>query len=226
MASVLPPLSWTAESSSDVFHDVRELQVRAAGDAFGSGNLLPPLLPISSTSWRPKNGVRGGVPFSTVSFAINSDDFEARRGKKESLGGVCMSYVSMLYKDRCSCNACRTRAATPPSVDSDEVLRVITADLREGSTTGWLCRRNDETAVRVFADVAFFVGDYLQVCKTSRMMGYGAKSPCPLCIYRIPGVPGSRYGLGGSSADADMARTSGRTRSTCRAVEEAEIDPA
>lgn len=229
MACVLPPLSWSPESPRDTYHDVSELQMHAAEDAAGgdaavTGDGAACSSPGRSVSWRPKKGVLGGVPFSTISLVINSDDFEARRGKNESLGGVYMSYVSMLYKDRCSSNACRTIAATPPTVDSDEVLRAITSDLAEGARTGWLCRRSDGSDLRVFADVAFFVGDYLQVCKTSRMMGYGAKSPCPLCIYRNPGVPGSRFGLGGSSADADMARTSGRTRSICKAVQNAVDD--
>lgn len=88
MASVLSPLSWTAESSSDVFHDVRELQVRAARDAVGSGNLLPPLRPKSSTLWRLKNGVRDAVPFS-----INSDD-RGTTGKERVAGrGVYGLYI-------------------------------------------------------------------------------------------------------------------------------------
>lgn len=229
MACALPPLSWAPESPSDTYHDVSELQVHAAGDsargdAAVSGDGAASSSPGCVVPWRPKKGVRDGVPFVTISLIMNSDDFEVRRGKNESLGGVYMSYISMLYKDRCSSNACRTIAATPPTVDSDEVLLAITSDLTEGAKSGWLCRRSDGSALRVFTDVAFFVGDYLQVCKTSKMMGYGAKSPCPLCIYRNPGVPGSRFGLRGSSADVDMARTSGRTRSICKAVQKAEHD--
>lgn len=227
MASVLQPLSWAPDSSSGACHDVLEVQIRARRDADGGGeDPVDTSVGQAATPWRPKRGVKDGVPFSTVSIALNSDDFEARRGKNESLGGVYLSYVSMLYKDRCSSNACRTIAATPPTVDSDEVLRALTPDLKEGATTGWLCRRPDGSPMRVFVDVAFFVGDYLQVCKTSMTMGYGAKSPCPLCSYRIPGVPGSRYGLPGSSADTDMTRTTSRTRSICRAVREAAGDAA
>lgn len=221
MASALPPLSWKPELSNATYHDVVELQVRVAREQARAET--PGATPSDAppSSWRPKRGVMDGVPFATVSLAMNSDDFEARRGKNESLGGVYFSYISMMYQHRRSSNACRTIAATPPTVDSDEVLRVITPDLREGATKGWLCHLRDGTAFRVFVDVAFFVGDYLQICKTSKIMGYGAKSPCPLCIYRVPGVPGSRYGLSGSSADADMARTSLRTRSICRAVDDA-----
>lgn len=218
-ASVLPPLSWVPDSTAVELSDVVEVQIRRrAADVRGTPPTESHGEEVPAASRRSCSGVKDGVDFITVSICLNSDDFESRRGKHESLGGVYMSYLSMLFKDLCSSNACRTIASTPPSVNSDDVLRAITPDLKEGASTGWLCRRADGSSVRVFADVAMFVGDYLQVTKTSQLMGYGAKSPCPLCTYRVPGVPGSRYGLAGSSADAGMARTSARTRSICRAV--------
>lgn len=164
---------------------------------------------------------KDGEALLTVSLCLNSDDFEPRRGRSQSLGGVYMSYLTLMFEHRRSSHASRTICASPAGVDSDDVLRAITPDLVEGATSGWLCRRRDGTPVRVMADVAMFVGDYLQVVKTSMLMGYGAKAPCPLCTYRIPGVPGSRFGSDGSSSDVGMARTTARTRSVCRAVRDA-----
>lgn len=63
----------------------------------------------------------------------------------------------------------------PARLDSDLDLEALTSDLVEGATCGWLCRRPDGVEVRVFADVASFVGDYLQVTKSDKMMGFGAK---------------------------------------------------
>lgn len=114
-----------------------------------------------------------------------------------------------------------TIAATPPGANSDCVLNAILPDLVEGATTGWLCQDPDGVNVVVHVDVSFFIGDYVQVSKTSKLMGHGAKSPCPLCHYRAPGVSGSKYGLESSSADITMARTTSRTHHVCRAVTDA-----
>lgn len=164
--------------------------------------------------------MQDGLMVLTVSLCINSDDFETRRGK-ESLGGVYMSYPSVLFEHRHNSHGSRTICATPSGVNSDDVLRDSTPDLVEGATSGWLCHRSDGSPVRVMADVCIFVGDYLQIVKTSMLMGYGAKAPCPLCSYRVPGVPGCRFGLHGSSTDVEMARTTARIRSVCRAVKHA-----
>lgn len=167
---------------------------------------------------RATHGVKDGMPFLIIALCFNSDDFCAHMGKEISLGGVYMSYLSWLFEDRRSSHAARKIAITPPGVDSDFVLDAITPDLVAGATDGWVCHDPDGTKVRVFADVSIYVGDYLQVVKTSKMMGYGAKSLCTFCAYRTPGTPGSRYGLAGSSVDINMARTSGRTRSVCKAA--------
>lgn len=229
MASELPLLSWSPQSpqsTPNAYHDVLELVLNSAEDGASLGSQEEPSTSTASSPWRPKKGRRDGVTFSPVSLAMNSDDYEARRGKNESLREVCMSYISILYKDCCSSSACRTISATFPCVDSDEVLKAITSDLREDATRGWLCRRPDGTALRVFAGVAFLVGDYVQVRKTGKTMGYAAKSPCPLCVYRTPGVPGTRFGVRSSSAGADLACTTERTRSICRAVQDAVGDGA
>lgn len=164
------------------------------------------------------SGIRDGVPFIVLSLCFSSDDFESRRGTSSRLGGVYMSYVLWQYQDRCSSSARRTLAATPPGVDSDHSLRAITPDLVKGASVGWACHAPDGSKLLVCGDVITFLGDYLQVTKTSMLMGYGAKSPFPLCAYRVPGVSGSRFGHVGSSADVGMARTTARTRSICSAV--------
>jgi len=107
---------------------------------------------------------------------------------------------------------------TAPGVSSDVILDAIVDDLAVGSSEGWMIRCADGLEVRVFADVCFYVGDYEQVSKTSKLMGSSANSPCSLCTYRLPGIPGCRYGLNGSSADISLARTSARTRSVCKAA--------
>jgi len=86
-------------------------------------------------------------------------------------------------------------AATPPDVDSDVVLEAITPDLRAGATDGLLMTSTDKIDIRVFADACFYVGDYLQVAKTSMLMRHRANSQCPMFAYRLSGAPECRYGL-------------------------------
>ena len=201
-------LSWRPDEDHSL-HEVKELRVSSSTGIHSHRR----------AARRPRRVVRaeegGGL---TVSVCVFLDDFEARKGKTQSLGGAHMSYPLWEYKDRCSSHASRTIAATPPGVNSDCVLNAILPDLVEGATTGWLCRDPDGIDIVVHVDVAFFIGDYVQVSKTSKLMGHGAKSPCPLCHYRAPGVSGSQYGLEGSSADITMARTTSRTYHVCRAV--------
>lgn len=219
LSDELPALCWFPEDGAAV-QAVRQLRVVLRGHAGqgGAGSADRPRRDIS--------GMKDGMPFIIVSLCFNTDDFQSRVGKRASLEGVYMSYLSWRFQDRRNSHACRVIAVAPARVDSDLVLEAVTADLVEGAKSGWLCRRPDGAAVRVFADVAMFVGDYLQVTKSSKMMGYGAKSPCPLCSYRAPGIGGCRYGLDGSSADVGMARTSRRTRHICRAVGEACRSPS
>lgn len=225
LVSELPPLSWIPESEGAEAVDVLKLRVhRSAGHSVGGSSTTPDIAAADGSSPSARCGVssfKDGEALLTVSLCLNSDDFEPRRGRSQSLGGVYMSYLTLMFEHRRSSHASRTICATPAGVDSDDVLRAITPDLVEGATSGCLCRRREGTPVRVMADVAMFVGDYLQVVKTSMLMGYGAKAPCPLCTYRFPGVPGSRFGLDGSSSDFGMARTTARTRSVCRAVRDA-----
>lgn len=77
------------------------------------------------------------------------------------------------------------RPQSHPRSDSDHILRAITPDLVKGASAGWPCHAPDGSKLLVFADVSIFVGDDLQVTKTSMLMGHGAKSPCPLCAYRV-----------------------------------------
>lgn len=60
----------------------------------------------------------------------------------------------------------RPISLAPPGVNSDDVLDTITEDLVEGATTGWMVQDPEGATIRVFADVALFVGDYKQVSQT------------------------------------------------------------
>lgn len=225
MASELPPLSWMPEGEDAAAVDILQLRVHRSGGrgAAASSTPLDVANPAGSSPARlcGVSSVKDGKDVLTVSLCLNSDDFETRCGRSQSLGGVYMSYLALMFEHRRSSHATRTICATPSGVDSDDVLRAITPDLVEGATSGWLCWRRDGTPVQVMADVAMFIGDYLQVVKTSMLMEYGAKAPCLLCTYRVPGVPGTRFGLERSSSDVGMVRTTARTRSVCRAVRDA-----
>jgi len=170
---------------------------------------------------RPRRGFIDGMPYTTLYLRLNSDDFNPRTGKPASLGGVYMDYLLWLYADRCSSHAARTIAATPPGISSDVVLDAITSDVVTGATQGWVVETPDRKPLRVFADLVCFVGDYLQVSKTSKMMGSSATAPCSLCSYRLREHEGSRYGMEGSAADAELLRTTFRTSSVCRAFRDA-----
>lgn len=221
-ATSLCPLTWHSDGSSGV--EVLELRrvgvseaagLAAMGTSSGQGSSQPS---NSTSSRRMMWGEENGEKFLVVSLCLYSDDFGTRTGKEVSMGGVYMSYLSLLVKDRCSSHAARTVAVTPSRVDSDCVLEAITEDLRVGAHEGWLCRCADGTVTRVWADVCFYVGDYLQVAKTSNLMGPGANSPCTLCTYRLHGAPGSRFGLAGSSMSTELMRTTTRTESVCAAA--------
>lgn len=174
---------------------------------------------IESTARRPMWGQTDGEASLVVSLSVYSNRFGTQSGKEVTMGGVYMSDLSWLFQDRRSSNAARPVSVTPAGVDSDCVLEAITEDLRAGARDGWLCRCADGTVVRVWADVCFFVGDYLQVAKTSSLMGSAANSPCTLCTYRLHGAPGCRFGLAGSSRSTELMRTTARTTSGCVAVD-------
>lgn len=158
----------------------------------------------------------GSTDAFTVSLAFFSDDFCSRHGS--STGGVYMSYMTWPYASRVSRGATRTISLSAPGVNSDHILSAIRSDLAVGTTDGWLVKDPSGADVRVFVDVAFFVGDYVQVGKTSKLRGHQARSPCPLCRYMQPLQPGSQYAQDGSSADTSMVRTSERTTAVSRAV--------
>lgn len=221
MSTDLQVLSWLSGSGGSKFVDVDAVAVVL------SPNEPPPLAtdqasggvaPGARTQLRPTSGVKNGERFLVASFCFSSDDFEARRGRSASVRGVYFSYLTWQYEDRRGSGASRTISATPPGVDSDHILRAITPELVRGATERWLCLTHDGSLLRVYADVRMFVGAYLQVTKTSMMLGYSAKTPCPLCDYRCPSVPGSKFEHPGNSSDVDMARTTPRTTSICRAV--------
>jgi len=123
-----------------------------------------------------------------------------------------------MVENRVSRHAARLLAVTPPGVDGDEILRLIEADMAEGATCGWVVADPDGNAVRVLLDVCFFVGDYVQVSKSSHLRGHNGVAPCSLCGYHKPGGAGIQYGGGGSAADAALARTTSRTAAVLEAV--------
>jgi len=175
---------------------------------------------LPSRSRRLLSGTRDGVPFLSFCLCFFSDDFCARQGKEVSLGGVYMSYLSWLFRHRRSSHYVRTLAATRPHVDSDVALEAITPDLRAGATDGWLMTGADGIDIRVFADVCFYVDDYLQVANTSKLMSHGANSPCTMCTYGLSCAPECRYGLEGARNLTKCVRTLADTRSVCKAVAE------
>ena len=165
-------------------------------------------------------GEKDGAAFLIVFLCFYSDDFRAHVRKEISMGGVHMIYLSWLFNDRRSSHAVRTLAATPPGVDSDFILEAIAPDLRVGAKDGWLCKGADGKPVRVYADFCFYVGDYVQVAKTSMLMRPGANTPCTIWSYRFSGAPGPRYGLDACSANVKLFRTTARTRAVFKAVSE------
>jgi len=125
-----------------------------------------------------------------------------------------MFWGGWMEEDRVSRHAARLLAVTPPGADGDAVLRLLEADI----TTGWVVADPDGNSVRVLLDVCFFIGDYLQVSKSCHLRGHNGVAPCSLCAYHKPGGSGVQYGGSGSSADADLARTSARTAAVLEAV--------
>lgn len=177
----------------------------------------------SSSGARRIRGVGAdGVPTLVVCIALYADDFVCRERGHQSAGGVYMYYPGWRSSARMSSSAVRTISVTPAGVNSDKVLEAITSNLVEGTTTGWALKDCHSSAVRVFADVSFFVGDYVQVSKSSRMRGHNACAPCPLCAYSLPGGEGSQYAGPGSAADTGLMRTTARTVAVLRAARDAD----
>ena len=106
------------------------------------------------------------IPVLVVCLAFYSDDFNVRRQRKASLGGVYMSSMSWLHRRRTTRHATRTIGVVPPDVDSDNVLRHIQADLTVGIQEGWVVSDPDSNPIRVKVDVSFYVGDYPQVSRS------------------------------------------------------------
>lgn len=133
-----------------------------------------------------------------------------------------MYYPGWCASARASSAAVRVISVTPAGVNSDKILEAIMANLVEGATTGWALKDYRGCSVRVFVDVSLFVGDYVQVSKSSRMRGHYAIAPCSLCEYALPGGEGSQYVGAGSAADTGLMRTNARTAAVLDAVRLAE----
>ena len=146
-----------------------------------------------------------------VSICPFTDDFQVYEGKSTSAGTVAFNYPQWRYRHKASRHAVRYIGVSPAGVSSDDILRLITPDLREGCTTGWFGKDPDGHAVRIMADVSFFIGDYTQVAKSSRMRGVRADAPCPICSFQKAKEAGSQYAGNGDSSDVSLTRTTSRT---------------
>jgi len=157
-----------------------------------------------------------GERWYVVSLALYSDDFDG-------LGGVYMSYLTWLFMHRMSRSGGRVLSLTERGVSSDAVLRAVMSDFTTGAHNGWVVDDPDGVKVRVFADVAFFVGDNEQVSKTSHLRGHNARAPCNLCAYANPrGAIGSVYAQDGTSVHMGLARTTARTVAMVQAAQAAD----
>lgn len=154
----------------------------------------------------------------TVPLAFYSDDFICRVGRNASAGAVYMLFPGLQVADRVSQHAVRTISVTPAGASSDLVLMAITDDLAVGTTTGWKIKDYAKREVLVKADVAFFVADYMQVSKTSRLRGHQALAPCSFCGFKQPGGDGSQYAGAASAADFTLRRTTPRTEAVLQAL--------
>jgi len=154
---------------------------------------------------------KDGVPTVTVSMAFYIDGFTLA-------DGVYMLYPGFRVEDRVSRHAVRVISIVNKGIDSDEVLKAITGDLVKGTTEGWLVADWEGRPVRALADVACFIGDYVQVSKSCRLRGHNAIAPCTLCGYTKGTGDTGVYGGGGSSVDAELVRTAARTEAVLRAV--------
>jgi len=158
-----------------------------------------------------------GERWYTASFALYSDDFDG-------LGGVYMSYLSWLFKHRTSRLGGRVLSLTARGVCSDAVLRAVIDDFVAGAHDGWVVEDPDGVKVRVYADVAFYVGDYEQVSKSSHLRGHNARAPCNLCAYaKARGGQGSVYAQEGTSEHIGLARTTARTVAVVQAALAADV---
>lgn len=147
-----------------------------------------------------------------------TDDCIVRQGNSTSTGTVAFAYPGWRYRDKASRHAVRYVGVPPAGSCSDDNLRLIPDEFREGTTVGWIAEGPDGAKVSIFVDVSFFVGDYVQVAKSSHMRGVCADAPCPLCAYRKQKEAGSQYAGVGDCTDASLARTTARTLSVLLAL--------
>jgi len=180
---------------------------------------FPELSPRRSIEGVEEDGEGNKIKTLTVAIVPFTDDFNVRDGKSTTAGTVAFEYPGWRYREKASRHAVRYVGVSPAGCCSDDILRLIKDDLRVGATTGWMGVDPDGVPIRVYVDVPFFVGDYVQVAKSSHMRGVRADAPCPLCSYRKPKEAGSQYAGVGDSSDVSLARTTPRTLSVLSALE-------
>jgi len=95
-----------------------------------------------------------------LSICPFTDDFQVHEGKTTSAGTVACNYPGWRYRHKASRHAVRYIGASLAGVSSDEILRLITPDLRKGCTTEWMGKDPDGNAVGIITDVSFLIGDY------------------------------------------------------------------
>jgi len=174
-------------------------------------------------AWRSTGGVRTVDDDGNITLHLSicpfTDDFQVHEGKSTSAGTVALNYPGWRYCHKESRHAVRYIGVSPAGVSSDEILRLITPDLQEGCTTGWMGKDPDGNAVRIITEVRSFIGDYTQVAKSSHMQGVRADAPCPVCSFQKAKQVGSQYAGVNDSSHLSMTRTTPRTLSIFSALE-------
>lgn len=216
-------LCWLPSAGGSCYCVVRIDVEGSADDGVDACRNSTGAYPAPTASTRRVRGMGvDGIPTVVACIALYSDDFLCREKRKQSAGGVYMFYPGWCVADRVGRPAVRTISVTTPGLSSDLILEAIMPDLIAGSTTGWLVKDYKGAPVRVMADMSFYVGDYVQVSKSSRMRGHNAHAPCPLCAYSLPGGQGCQFDGPASSDDTGLMRTSRRTAAVLQAVREIE----
>ncbi|OSX72729.1 hypothetical protein BU14_0408s0007 [Porphyra umbilicalis] len=141
-----------------------------------------------------------------LSICPFTDDFQVHEGKTTSAGTVACNYPGWRYRHKASRHAVRYIGASLAGVSSDEILRLITPDLRKGCTTEWMGKDPDGNAVGIITD-------------SSHMRGVRADAPSPVCSFQNVKEAGSQYSGVGDSSYLSMTRTTPRTPSIISALE-------
>lgn len=114
------------------------------------------------------------------------DDFQetSTMAPQGSAGGCYLLPLSLPPECRRSSSSVRVISLTPPGVSTNEVLHFIVDDIVNETVDGVIGRTPSGNVVRIFLDVAGFIGDYPASSGTVDLLGYTASTPCTLCTFR------------------------------------------